>query len=606
SSATTSAASGNNTITFSFLSDGTYSNCTITVTDPTGNASNVLSVSSFTVSAAPILAEVIPIPPTTSDTTPNYTFSSTEAGTISYGGSCSSATTSAASGNNTITFSTLADGVYSNCTITVTDGNSMASDPLAVDSFTVDTIPDTTSILYGIDGSGQNPDPPHLYILNTTTGQKQTDVGAVGFYVTGMAFHPDTNVLYGSTGNTGSNTKSLITINKDTGAGTLLGALKDGSNGTHTLADIEFRSNGTLYGWSTNGNDLYTVDLTSCNGTSDTNCLVTKVGEFGSSAFGNGLVFDTNDNLYLFRQGDDNFNTLDPDTGLSIEQTNFSNPSGNGYTIPAATINGDGVIYAPRLNYGSSPSDLITIAMDTGTITSLGDTADMLYMDALAFYFPPDTTAPAISAISVTATQSTATITWTTDESSSSSVQYGLTTSYGSSGTGSGSTTSHSVTLTSLAACTTYNYKAVSVDSASNSGESSNQTVTTSGCTSSVSGSVARSAVSPVVPFIPTTPTSTPTPSPAAPVVFTRALVLGKKDPAVKKLQQYLNAHSFTISRVGAGSPGKETDFFGIKTKAALIRFQEAHAADILIPLGLKKGTGNLGPRTRAYIATHP
>ena len=70
---------------------------------------------------APTLAEVTAVTTPTNDTTPNYTFSSDEAGTIIYGGSCSSITTSAISGNNTITLVALSDGTYSNCTITVTD-----------------------------------------------------------------------------------------------------------------------------------------------------------------------------------------------------------------------------------------------------------------------------------------------------------------------------------------------------------------------------------------------------------------------------------------------------------------------------------------------------
>jgi len=66
---------------------------------------------------APVIAEVYPVTTPTDDPSPNYTFSSTKAGTITYGGSCSSGTTSATSGNNTITFLTLSDGTYSDCTI---------------------------------------------------------------------------------------------------------------------------------------------------------------------------------------------------------------------------------------------------------------------------------------------------------------------------------------------------------------------------------------------------------------------------------------------------------------------------------------------------------
>jgi len=68
-----------------------------------------------------ILKEVTAVETPTTDTTPNYTFSSTKAGTITYGGSCSSSTTVAVAGNNTITLNTLSDGTYSDCTITVTD-----------------------------------------------------------------------------------------------------------------------------------------------------------------------------------------------------------------------------------------------------------------------------------------------------------------------------------------------------------------------------------------------------------------------------------------------------------------------------------------------------
>ena len=51
---------------------------------------------------APVIAEVTAVKTPTNDTTPAYTFSSTEAGTITYGGSCTSSTTSASSGNRDI------------------------------------------------------------------------------------------------------------------------------------------------------------------------------------------------------------------------------------------------------------------------------------------------------------------------------------------------------------------------------------------------------------------------------------------------------------------------------------------------------------------------
>jgi len=99
-----------------------------------------------TTSPVPVIAEVTAVTTPTKDTTPNYTFSSTEAGTITYGGSCSSSTTSAISGNNTITFISLSNGTYSDCTIIVTDSDGNASNTLEITSFTVLTVlPDCCS-----------------------------------------------------------------------------------------------------------------------------------------------------------------------------------------------------------------------------------------------------------------------------------------------------------------------------------------------------------------------------------------------------------------------------------------------------------------------------
>ena len=122
------------------MSDGTYSDCTITVTDSDGKVSNTLTITSFTVDTiAPVISEVTVVATPTSDTTPDYTFSSDEAGTITYGGSCSSSTITATSGNNTITLVALSDGTYSDCTITVTDSDGKVSNTLTITSFTVDT-----------------------------------------------------------------------------------------------------------------------------------------------------------------------------------------------------------------------------------------------------------------------------------------------------------------------------------------------------------------------------------------------------------------------------------------------------------------------------------
>jgi len=91
---------------------------------------------STTDTTAPVIAEVTAVTTPTNDTTPNYTFSTNDAGTITYGGSCSSSTTSATTDNNTITLASLSAGTYSDCTITVTDtaGNAVT---MNISSFNV-------------------------------------------------------------------------------------------------------------------------------------------------------------------------------------------------------------------------------------------------------------------------------------------------------------------------------------------------------------------------------------------------------------------------------------------------------------------------------------
>ena len=93
------------------------------------NSDNTTTTSDTT---APVIAGVKQVTTPTVDSTPNFTFYSDEAGTITYGGSCSSSTSSAISGNNIITLVSLSVGTYSDCTITVTDSAGNASNTLTI------------------------------------------------------------------------------------------------------------------------------------------------------------------------------------------------------------------------------------------------------------------------------------------------------------------------------------------------------------------------------------------------------------------------------------------------------------------------------------------
>ncbi len=83
----------------------------------------------------------------------------------------------------------------------------------------------------------------------------------------------------------------------------------------------------------------------------------------------------------------------------------------------------------------------------------------------------------------------------------------------------------------------------------------------------------------------------------AAACAFTKSLYLGVSDPQVKCLQQYLNAAGYTVSVSGAGSPGKESAYFGAKTKVAVAKWQTTN--------GVLPTSGYFGAISRAkYVAT--
>lgn len=175
SSATTAAIRGSNTVTFNSLPDGTYSDCTITVTNVDGFPSNVLAVSSFTIGTGgttggsggtgggttggggtgrvvipATLRETVPVPTPSTNPAPSYTFTSTESGTVAYSGSCVSDTTFVVNGSNTVAFLPMLNGLHADCTIQETDGAGRKSNVLMVTPFVINA--------------------PQIIILQTTTG----------------------------------------------------------------------------------------------------------------------------------------------------------------------------------------------------------------------------------------------------------------------------------------------------------------------------------------------------------------------------------------------------------------------------------------------------
>ncbi|MDD3054183.1 MAG: peptidoglycan-binding domain-containing protein, partial [Endomicrobiaceae bacterium] len=97
----------------------------------------------------------------------------------------------------------------------------------------------------------------------------------------------------------------------------------------------------------------------------------------------------------------------------------------------------------------------------------------------------------------------------------------------------------------------------------------------------------------PTTPTTPTTPAITGVP---AGFQFNTNLKLGSTGDDVKYLQILLN----TSADHAIGNAGKETTYFGSMTQAAVVKFQDKYASEVLTPFGLSKGTGFFGTSSRA------
>ncbi len=78
--------------------------------------------------------------------------------------------------------------------------------------------------------------------------------------------------------------------------------------------------------------------------------------------------------------------------------------------------------------------------------------------------------------------------------------------------------------------------------------------------------------------------------------VFKSTLVVGSQGTEVKELQKCLSKDQEIYPEANISG------YFGSKTKAAVIRFQEKYKEEILAPFGLEKGTGDVKSKTREKL----
>ena len=235
-------------------------------------------------------------------------------------------------------------------------------------------MPVRAGLLYAVDGGGPNPN-ANLVLLDPVSGVVVTVVGPIGFVVGGMAFDPQTGILYATTGGTGPNPGNLIKIDINTGRGSLIGNLGLRSG---TLADLAFAPSGILYGWAgpAGGSALYKVDLTTG--------AATWVGDSGIFTRGGGLAADAQGRLFLAGSAAGALYRVDPSTGAAT-----AGPTLTGAPIPSGVIKAldfdeTGTLFG--LNFAGADGDafLVTIDPTTGVVTPRGDPIPRL--DALAFW----------------------------------------------------------------------------------------------------------------------------------------------------------------------------------------------------------------------------
>jgi len=129
---------GKSEVSIIFPGDGQYSDCELTLIDPSGNISKPLPLSTIRIDATPpVLAEIKPVPEMISTVRPSYSFKTSKSGTLNFSGKCKGNVDKAVVGINHIALLTAEPGDYNDCTMTITDSSNNISQPLKISPFVV-------------------------------------------------------------------------------------------------------------------------------------------------------------------------------------------------------------------------------------------------------------------------------------------------------------------------------------------------------------------------------------------------------------------------------------------------------------------------------------
>lgn len=204
----------------------------------------------------------------------------------------------------------------------------------------------------------------NLYKIDITTGAT-TLVGAVGFERCGsLEYDPSTGKLFALCERISTNVSVLVDINTTTGVGTEIGPT--GFN--DSWADLAIRpTDGVMFGYNAASGNHRLFTINKATG------AATLVGSTGLNFNGgNGIEFDATGTT-LYHSNRSTFNTLNTITGAgtSIGPVNF-NPSNNA-RISGMDLNiFNGIMYGIlQTNFNSGPDFFCTIDLNTRSNTNI-------------------------------------------------------------------------------------------------------------------------------------------------------------------------------------------------------------------------------------------
>lgn len=263
--------------------------------------------------------------------------------------------------------------------VATTDGRSGS---LAV---TAGALSDTADAgLVEIEQVAYGSDLQRLYRVYSASGLFSVLANSGGRSITGLAMDPTSGTLFAVTDGTGTNANTLFTVDKSTGALTMVGALSANA----PILDIAFNPSGQLFGFSQNSTNLCTIDK--ATGT------VASFGKSGVINSGTALGFglgNIGSTLYASPEGPaGKLYSLDSATGnqqsfVQMDGPSFSVSQDSIY-ISALASDATGRLFGiSSFDGDGSSSALIQIDTTSGHVTTVGDLP--AFFESLAFDVTP-------------------------------------------------------------------------------------------------------------------------------------------------------------------------------------------------------------------------